>query len=80
MSYFKISFEFDDVFFKDQIWPNGDAPEKPTTKDVLDQIKKSRTFSSFVEDWNLQDSIIINVSDDENFDYVDIYTDILFGD
>lgn len=64
---FTISFEFSDVFDYDQIWPNGNAPENPNTKDVLDVIRKEGSFTNFINNWNLTDAIDLSISDERQY-------------
>lgn len=34
-----------------QIWPDGDAPNNPTTEDVFEQMRKSRSLYSLCQEW-----------------------------
>jgi hypothetical protein len=46
------------------IWPDGDMPDNPTTKDVADRIDDDGGFSRVLDDWNLRDKLIAVVSAD----------------
>lgn len=38
----------------DQVWPDGDAPESPTTDDVIKALRSRGDFmESIARDWNL---------------------------
>lgn len=44
----------------DEIWPDGDAPENPTTEDVIEQIKKTSNRSSFMVDWGFEQHVTVD--------------------
>lgn len=46
----------------DQIWPDGDWPENPTAKDVLEVMKNdASTPARLLSEWNLDDDIDMDV-------------------
>ena len=49
---FEISFNIGHIFTIGELWPDGDAPENPTTQDVLDLIKKDGGPNRIISDWN----------------------------
>lgn len=58
---FSIELEFQENFTIEQIWPDGDAPESPTTQDVIDRINAGNwSVSSFVREWGLDPSVYVN--------------------
>ena len=61
---FTISFSGDCSLSADEIWPDGDAPEEPTSQEVVDQIKSlcGSSVTSFISDWNLDDDVEVLVS------------------
>lgn len=44
----------DDYLTLSEIWPDGNAPENPTAEDVMAEIRKSGSVSSFISDWNME--------------------------
>lgn len=47
---------------KAEIWPEGNVPEHPTTKDVLEQMKKTCVplyAAKLVEEWNLPVKVVV---------------------
>lgn len=48
----------------DQIWPDGDKPENPTTEDVAARIDDDGGFANVLNDWNLRDFIVATVAAD----------------
>ena len=36
-----------------EVWPDKDAPEDPTTQDVIAEIKKSGSIRRLIQDWDL---------------------------
>lgn len=45
----------------DELWPDGDAPENPTAKDVENLIEKSGGPVGIIDDWNLRDDFLLFV-------------------
>lgn len=44
-----------EVFLKiEEVWPDGDAPEKPTREDVIEVMKKSGSLYRLCQDWSLR--------------------------
>ena len=70
MSSFRISISINEILTKDELWPDGYAPENPTVKDVVELIRKSGGAKRIIEDWNLDDSIECAVWDDQEVEYV----------
>lgn len=40
---------------EDEIWPDGDGPENPTTADVIAELTKIRPQRRALHDWNLDE-------------------------
>jgi hypothetical protein len=40
-----------------EIWPDGDAPEKPTAEDVADVMRRDKPYGRLINEWNLVPSI-----------------------
>lgn len=38
---------------REEMWPDGDAPENPTAEDVADVIRRCGGLRSVVSDWDL---------------------------
>jgi hypothetical protein len=70
MSTFRISISIDEYFTKEELWPDGDAPENPTAKDIVELIRKCGGVKRIIEDWNLDDTIECTVWGDGNVEYV----------
>jgi hypothetical protein len=70
MSSFRISIQIDEQFTKEDLWPDGDEPENPTAKDVVELIRKCGGVKRIIEDWNLFDYIECTVWDDKNMEYI----------
>jgi hypothetical protein len=51
----------------DEIWPDGDAPENPTAEDVEVVIQQAGGLRRVLRDWDLEDHIILTVSDSKTF-------------
>lgn len=46
----------------DEIWPDGDAPENPTTEDVLEVIESQGLNAyTLLEEWNLKDYLHVEI-------------------
>lgn len=43
-----------------EIWPDGDAPEDPTTEDVIKAIRESTTRHGFPDDWGLYPNVEVD--------------------
>lgn len=48
------------------IWPDGDAPENPTPEDVAQAMDESGTLMGVIGEWNFDDSLSIDVYDEES--------------
>lgn len=44
----------------EEIWPDGDAPENPTTDDVIEAIKASSSPYRFAGDWGFQNHVSVD--------------------
>lgn len=42
-----------------EIWPDGDAPENPTTEDVIAVVKKTGRFN-FARDWGFETHVYVD--------------------
>jgi hypothetical protein len=69
MNNFRISISIDEQFTKEELWPDGNAPENPTAKDVADLIRNCGGAKK--NDWNLYNKIECAVWDEQNFEYVE---------
>lgn len=70
MSSFRILISIDAQLDKDELWPDVDAPENPTVKDVVKLIRQCGGAKRIIEEWNLDGSIECTVWDDEKVEYV----------
>jgi hypothetical protein len=43
------------------IWPDGDAPPKPTAADVIKAIQQSHSVVRFIADWKLDGGVEVSV-------------------
>lgn len=50
---FSIEFDGGSVLSVEDIWPDGDAPENPTTQDVAVRIAESGWPERFLTEWNM---------------------------
>lgn len=50
---FRLHFEIDSTLDIPSLWPDGNAPENPTVKDVLALIDKEGGILSIIGEWNL---------------------------
>lgn len=48
---FSITLESDNLLEAGDIWPDGDAPENPTTEDVIKAIKEVGSVRDLIRDW-----------------------------
>jgi hypothetical protein len=55
VSKFRISIDFDGVVDLDvsEVWPDGDAPARPTAAAVVAEIERTGSLHSFLRDWNI---------------------------
>ena len=53
---FTLSFEIDETFTVDELWPDGDAPEDPTVDDVENLIAACGGVEGVLRDWDLINS------------------------
>jgi hypothetical protein len=53
MTNFTISISIDELLTKEELWPDGNAPENPTVDDVIRLIEKSGGVGGIIKDWNL---------------------------
>lgn len=55
---FRITYEVDVELTANEIWPDGDGPENPTSDDVIELVKRLYGYfpSRIVGDWALDDS------------------------
>lgn len=58
MSKFTISIEGHFTLDKDEIWPNGDAPEDPTLDDVRAVVPTN--VEDLVSEWNLHPRVEVS--------------------
>lgn len=76
---FRITYAIDVTLTEAEIWPDGDAPAKPTAEDVARLIRKAGGFPKIIEEWNLDPkartvgfSVSANVGSDPcNFDVIE---------
>lgn len=67
---FRMSISIEAHLTKEELWPDGDAPENPTAKDVVELIRKCGGATKIIEDWNLDDLLECAVWDDKKVEYV----------
>lgn len=58
---FFITFSGGTMVRLDEVWPDGDAPESPTSADVIEVMKKSGSKPDLLYDWSLADDLEITV-------------------
>jgi hypothetical protein len=63
MKTFRITLELDETFTLEQLWPDGDAPENPTTADVYALIADCGGAHHIIRDWSLEDHLDVHVSE-----------------
>jgi hypothetical protein len=63
MKTFNFSITCEVALDVDQIWPDGDAPQDPTVKDVLKVIDRCGGKAKIIDDWSLIDDLTLEVSD-----------------
>lgn len=63
-----ISFSGSVNLSKDEVWPDGDAPESPTDKDIKAKLEACGSKTKFIKDWGLSPYLIINVEVHEGDD------------
>lgn len=61
-TWFEVTFSGSFRLAIDEVWPNGDAPEKPTPADVVRKMMKEGSKTRLLDDWNLGDDLTIIVS------------------
>ena len=70
MKEFHIDFRGCCRLSESEIWPDGDVPENPTAKDVIDKIKSIfSSKGSFIDCWNLGGDLEIEISDGKKTKY-----------
>ena len=47
---------------EDEIWPDGDGPDRPTREDVEKRVKEQGGISRIMDDWNLARALELSVS------------------
>lgn len=52
------------TFTIDELWPDGDAPENPTTRNVYDLVEQCGGLARVINDWDLVDDADLHVTDD----------------
>lgn len=65
----QISFGGVITMTKEDVWPNGDAPENPTVKNVIAEIRKDcSSLFDFYDLWSLGDApeCVISVGDNSD--------------
>lgn len=55
MKRFRISLRIDSELSVDELWPDGNAPEDPTTDDVRALVEEDGGIRRVLRDWNLID-------------------------
>lgn len=62
---FRITFSGSFSMTKEEIWPDGDAPAYPKSKDVIEKMRNSGNKSKLLDDWNLENDLDITVVDEK---------------
>lgn len=60
---FRIWVDYNELFSIEQLWPDGDAPENPTVKDVLELIEDCGGLGQIISDWNLERDMGLSVTE-----------------
>ena len=63
MKRFRITYTVDVSLNADELWTNGDAPENPTAADARDLIQKSGGIYRVLDDWNLRECALCDVTE-----------------
>jgi len=63
MKQFNIVIRCIETLDTNELWPDGDAPENPTEKDVYDLIEKHGGPKEVLSDWNLDKDLDCEVID-----------------
>lgn len=53
LSHFKFKCSYEVTLNEAQIWPDGDAPDNPTVKDVRNLLSDMGPNYHIIDDWNL---------------------------
>lgn len=53
MKQFRFYIEKTILLNEDEIWPDGDGPENPTTEDVWEEVRKEGGTAKILDNWNL---------------------------
>lgn len=61
---FKVQFDGSVEMTVDEVWPDGDAPENPTAKDVAIKMRRTGTVASLLSEWNLDSYLDVYVDDE----------------
>lgn len=61
--HFNIRVYFDDEFSADELWPDGDAPENPTVKDVEVLINQCGGLRQVIHDWDMDCYLDCTITD-----------------
>jgi hypothetical protein len=62
---FRITFSGSFSMTSAEIWPDGDAPEKPTARDVRNTMINHGGKSNLLSDWNLENDLDITILDED---------------
>jgi hypothetical protein len=57
---FSVTLESDNLLDVDDVWPDGDAPENPTSEDVIKAIKEVGSVRSLVLDWGFTIDVLVD--------------------
>lgn len=63
MKRFQITYTVDVTLDADELWPDGDAPENPTAADARNLIQKSGGIYRVLDDWNLRECALCDVTE-----------------
>lgn len=59
---FSVGVENDFGMTVDEIWPDGDAPENPTTEDVLERMATYGSLFRLIREWSLDADLDVTVN------------------
>jgi len=67
---FRISISIDETFSVEELWPDGNAPENPTVKDVIKLIKQCGGAIDIINHWNLDNCVECVVWNGKEMEYL----------
>lgn len=57
---FSVTLESDNQLSVDDVWPDGDAPDNPTTEDVIKAIKEVGSAGRLILEWGMSIDVYVD--------------------